>query len=482
MKKKLAVFRLWFEGNAFSPVPTGRAEFAAREWMKGETALIAARGTATELAAVVEFADTHPDWEVTVLRCASANPGGPIEDAVFDALRAEIASDLAGTRWDAVYLSLHGAAITRSRLAPDLDLARLVRDAVGTVPVAASFDLHANLSPEMANLVDVASGYRTYPHLDMRETAARVLGLLERTVAGELRPVGAIRNTGRLLGSFNMRTDAGPMAALEALARGREATPVLDVSVFGGFPYADTPDCGASVMVYADGSRPAAGETAAELANAICARAAEFAPVLVAPEAGIGQALESPPGLVAVTDPADNPYSGGAADTPGLFAALLRRAPRVPAAFAYFCDPEVVDTAWRAGVGTHLSLLLGGKRSATFGRSVEVDADVVRLTRGEFRNVGPMERGLAVTLGRTAVLNARGIQVVVTERIGPANDPAFFALHGIDLARTRLLCVKAKNHFRAAFRDRCAAIIDVDCPGPAAADLRKLPFRNARPG
>ena len=481
MKKKLAVFRLWFEGNAFSLAPADRAAFEQREWAKGEAALAAARGTATELAAVAEFAANRPEWEVTCLRCASANPGGPIDDSVFDALREELAADLGGTRWDAVYLSLHGAAITRSRLAPDLDLVRLIRSAVGTVPIAASFDLHANLNPEMAKLVDVASGYRTYPHVDMRETAARVLALLERTVAGEIRPVGAIRNTGRLLGSFNMRTDAGPMAALQALARGRETAPVLDVSVFGGFPYADTPDCGASVMVYADASRAAAVEVAAELATAVCDRESEFAPVLVAPAAAISQALESPPGLVAVTDPADNPYSGGAADTPGLFAALIRRAPRVPAVFAYFCDPEVVDTAWRAGVGTHLNLLLGGKRSKAFGRGVEIEADVARLTRGEFRNAGPMEHGLAVSLGRTAVLNARGLQVIVTERIGPANDPAFFALHGIDLARTRLLCVKAKNHFRAAFSGRCAAIIDADCPGPAAADLRTLPFRNLKP-
>jgi microcystin degradation protein MlrC len=63
----------------------------------------------------------------------------------------------------------------------------------------------------------------------------------------------------------------------------------------------------------------------------------------------------------------------------------------------------------------------------------------------------------------------------------PANDPAFFALHGVDLARTRLLAVKAKNHFRAAFQGRCTTIVDVDCPGPAAADLRTLPFRNLKP-
>jgi microcystin degradation protein MlrC len=72
------------------------------------------------------------------------------------------------------------------------------------------------------------------------------------------------------------------------------------------------------------------------------------------------------------------------------------------------------------------------------------------------------------------VLDVGGIAVVVTTHCGPANDPAFFAAHGIDLAATRLLCVKAKNHFRAAFAGRCAAIIDVDCPGPAMADVERL--------
>jgi microcystin degradation protein MlrC len=481
MTKKLAVARFWFEGNAFSPLATDAAAFQGREWAKGDAALAAARGAAIELAAVAEFADARPDWAVTVLRCASANPGGPIEDTVFEGLRDELIADLAAGGWDAVYLSLHGAAITRQRPAPELELVRAVRGAVGAVPIAASFDLHANLNPALAGLLDFATGYRTYPHVDMHETAARALRQLERIVAGELRPVGEIVNTGCLLGSFNMRTDAGPMAALQAAARAHEADPLLDASVFGGFPYADTPDCGASVMVYADGNRAVAAEAARELAAEVRARAPEFVPALVPPAEGLRLALAAPAGLVAVTDPADNPYSGGAADTPTLFRALIRLALRAPTVFAYFCDPDVVDTAWRAGVGTHLRLMLGGKRTAAFGAPVEVDADVLRLTRGEFRNTGPMERGLAVAAGRTAVLGVRDIQVIVTERVVPANDPAFFALHGVDLARTRLLAVKAKNHFGAAFQGRCTAIVDVDCPGPAAADLRTLPFRNVKP-
>jgi microcystin degradation protein MlrC len=131
-------------------------------------------------------------------------------------------------------------------------------------------------------------------------------------------------------------------------------------------------------------------------------------------------------------------------------------------------------------VNARLAVTLGGKRSEAFGSGVPVEVRVARLTQARFTNEGPMERGLEVDLGPSAVLDVNGIAIVVTSRIGAANDPAFFAAQGIDLAATRLLCVKAKNHFRAAFEPRCAAIIDVDCPGPASADLAALRFRHAR--
>jgi microcystin degradation protein MlrC len=39
--------------------------------------------------------------------------------------------------------------------------------------------------------------------------------------------------------------------------------------------------------------------------------------------------------------------------------------------------------------------------------------------------------------------------------------------------------VKAKNHFRAAFAPLCAAIVEVDTPGPAGIDLASMPYRHA---
>ena len=486
---RLAVARLWFEGNRFSPHPTRLADFARREWRRGSEALEAAADTATELAAVVDAVRADPRLELRVSRCASASPGGPIEEGVFAGWLDEVLADLARWRPDAVYLSLHGAAITTARDAPERDLLAAVRQAVRGVPVAASFDLHANLNPAIAGLIDFGTGYRTYPHVDMRETAARALAALGAMTRGGPRPRGVIVPVRRVLPSFNMRSDTEPMTSLLATARAAETGDVLDVSLFGGFPYADTADTGASVMVWSAASGAPPEAVARPLAQAMASRAGEFRPVLRSADDGLREALSAPDGLVAVTDPADNPLSGGAADTPGLFAALLaqRQDPGSPVhalaagavAFAFFADPSVVAHARAAGVGATLATTLGATTGTAFGAPVPVRARVLRFTDGRFVNTGPMERGSVVTLGSTVVLDVAGLQVVVTESVGAANDPAFFALHGIGLGSTRLLCVKAKNHFRAAFQPLCRAIVDVDCPGPAAADLRSLPFRRA---
>jgi microcystin degradation protein MlrC len=109
---------------------------------------------------------------------------------------------------------------------------------------------------------------------------------------------------------------------------------------------------------------------------------------------------------------------------------------------------------------------------------VPLEAEVERVTDGRFRNSGPMEKGLEVNLGRTAVLRAGTLRVIVTSSCQSPNDLEYFRLHGIDLAEVDLVCAKAKNHFRAAFSPQLSAIIDVDTVGPASAHLARLPWRH----
>ena len=179
----------------------------------------------------------------------------------------------------------------------------------------------------------------------------------------------------------------------------------------------------------------------------------------------------------AIVEPSDNPLSGGVGDTTGLLRALVDL--DVPAVFAFLWDPAL---AARCEPGKRMHAQLGGRFSPTWGPPVELEADVERVTDGRFRNAGPMERGLAVNLGRTALLRARNVQVIVTSSCQAPNDPEYFRLHGIDVAKVELVCAKAKNHFRAAFGALFDPIVEVDTPGPAAVDLRTLPFRHVPPG
>lgn len=490
MRKRLAVARLWFEGNAFCPLPADRAAFEAYEWQAGPDVLANMSGTATELGAVARFARERPDWEVVVLRCAAALPAGPITEPVYQALSSEILESLSGGReqgeWDAVYLSLHGAAITSERETPELDLARQIRQLLPQAALGASFDLHGNMSPAWADVLDMASVYRTHPHVDMTETAQRVLDGLVRCVETGFRTRRVLLNEKVILPSINMRTNAGPMRELEETARALSGGAILDVSVFGGFPYADTEHTGAAVFVISDAEHDTDGALAQKAARIAMDRIHELAPAfrvsLPSAEEALAQALAiMEPGLIAVTDSADNPLSGGAGDTPELFRRMLEAQPQVSTVFASFADPRVVESAQHARTGQTIEVQLGARHGRQFGAPVTITATVERLTDGRFVNTGPMHHGVERRCGATALLRIAGLpdaRVIVTERVVAADDPAFYELHGIDLSALRLLCVKAKNHFRAAFAQRCVAIVDCDAPGPACLDLARLPFRH----
>jgi microcystin degradation protein MlrC len=474
-KKRLAVARLWHEGNSFTPLPTRLADFERREWFEGNEGLTRYRGTGTELGAVVAFDDAHPDWDITVLRCASAPPGGPVEDALYERIVADMLRGLEGQQWDAIYLSLHGALVTESEPQADLMLIRRVRAVIGGTPLGVSFDLHANISPDLPQLVDFASGYKTHPHVDMDATAARVLAELERLVAGGAKLAGAVTKLPVLLHSFNMRTAAGPMAETVNEAKVATQGAVKDITVFGGFVWGDSPDAGASILSWAE-TATAAKTAADDIAGRLYARRAQFRTTLPTPGEGLQAALQKT-GLVCVVEPSDNPLSGGIGDTTGLLRALLEMKVKGEAVFAFLYDPALVQSAKAAGIRATIAVKLGGRIAPHFGAPVEAKAEVVALTDGRFVNEGPFETGMPVDLGETAVLKTGNVKVIVTSSCQAGIDPAYFRLHGIDLEKTRLIAAKAKNHFRAAFVERAAIIVDVDTPGPAALDLSVLPFR-----
>ncbi len=483
-KRRLAIARVWYEANSFAPLHTGLAEFKAREWASGDAARAFYAGTATEIGGALAVESAYPAWEFHYLHCASAPPGGLVEAAAAAEIARLILAGLAGQAWDAVYLSLHGAMAAVDDPTPELHLLQQVRGAIGDTPLGASFDLHANLGADVVKLLDATSGYHTYPHVDMHLAAQRTLDMLLAKAEGRSTPRIAIGKLPAILPSFNMRTDDGPMAEMQRLADGWRRRPgMLDVTLYGGFAYGDSPFAGPSVVAASDGGSALAQQAVAALLGDLAARRDRFYVALPDPAEGLRRALAAGgDGPAIVLDPADNPLSGGIGDTPALFRALLETDAPPRTVFAFFWDPPLVDLCHRQGVGALIRARLGGRVTGDFGGPVDVEAKVLKLTDGRFRNEGPYEHALPADVGRTALLQVGGIQLIVTARCQTPNDPAYFRLHGIDPERLDLLCVKAKNHFRAAFRGMARCLVDIDAPGPAAAELAHYRYEYAPAG
>ena len=496
--KQIAVARLWFEGNSFCPRPTTFADFEAREWHDARTAPDYYRGSQTEMGGVIDWVERHQGAVQThILRCAAAAPGGPIEPGTYlrikDAILIELTHLHSLRHLDGVYLSLHGAMVAQDNPRADYHLVKRVRSIVGPAcPIAVSFDLHANLDPELADLVDIIVGYKTYPHIDMAETACKALDILHGTMHHLVQPVSTITSAQLVLPSHLMATSKGPMAELEHLAHElTEAEQLLDITPFGGFAYADTPVTSASVSVCIDAGKrqhahAVARQVGARMVEEFRQRTQAFLPKLPDAEQGLAQALallQEQDGCVAILDPADNPLSGGAGDTTRLFQALLTAGLNIPTVFAFFHDPLLVARATASRVGAEIRASLGGRVTGEYGAAVPFAGRIELITDGQFVNDGPMEKGLACNVGPSVVLRSLDqpqLRVVISSQCQSPNDMAWCRMHQIDLTQTRLFCVKAKNHFRAAFLPQLLGIIDIDTPGPAMLDLAALPYRQVQ--
>src|SRR5690606_32710737 len=88
--------------------------------------------------------------------------------AISDAICEAVASGC-----DAILLDLHGAMVTESLEDGEGALMKRLRALAPGVPIAAAFDMHTNLYPEMVENADVVAGYQTYPHVDVYETGLR---------------------------------------------------------------------------------------------------------------------------------------------------------------------------------------------------------------------------------------------------------------------------------------------------------------------
>jgi microcystin degradation protein MlrC len=473
----VAILGFSIECNRFAPVAT-RADFLADTYLEGEAILAEARSSfprmLPETPGFVAAMDASGPWHPVGIALAMAGPNGPVEHVFFAELVDTIERRLkAALPVDAVYICAHGAGLTTAEDDPDGALFARVREIVGpAVPIAATLDLHANVSDRMVGSVDAFIAYRTNPHLDMRERGAEAAAAV-REMLGGARPERALVRLPIVPPTVTLLTAAGPYAEMIDLGqrRLREMTPeIMNVSVMGGFAFADVAQCGLCVVVAARHDRRAAAALAGEIAACGWANRGRFRVALTPLDKAVERALAAArdPSLpaLAFADVADNPGGGGRGNTVFLLRAFYE-AGVDGALFGIFYDPDLAAEAHRQGLGAQFEARFNRSATTKFSEPWQAPARIVALTDGNCVGRRGVYAGMRLALGPCATLRIGGITVVVVSHRVQCADPVFFEMMGLEIGRARAVAVKSRGHFRGGFDEFFGPgqIVEVDLPG-----------------
>ncbi|CAB3830637.1 MULTISPECIES: M81 family metallopeptidase [Achromobacter] len=472
------------ETNTFSPVPTPLARFfrGNPEILAGERAIRAYENTDSGLGGYIEVA-RRVGAEIVVPVAAESWPSGPTSAETHELLCKLVLDEVAKGGYDAILLDLHGAMVAEGVEDAEGDLLRRLRELDPKTPVAVTLDMHANIYADIVENATVISGFHTYPHVDIREAGVRAANVIVRTLRGEIKPVMTWAGKPMLPHVMCQGTHAEPNKSLQERCRQLEADGVLAASVFVGFPHADIREAGLSAVVCTDANLAQAEQYRDELLERAWNDRAKwvFHPEPLAPTIARAKTIEQGP--VVLLDHFDNTGSGGTMDTTAVLAEVLRQE-LDNVVFYAICDPQAAREAATAGVGSTITLPLGGKVDMPAiqraGEPLTVTGRVKLVFDGVYLNRGPMYRGVRNDTGLTVVIDTGRVEIVVVSRHQEPFDINCLLSAGIDPLQKRYVVLKSRVHWRAGFSAMATEIIECSGVGVTTSDYSQLDFQHVR--
>jgi microcystin degradation protein MlrC len=475
------------ETNTFAPSRADYDKFLqGGGWpalAEGEAIFPAVHNVNVSASGFIE-AGREAGWDLVPTVWAAASPSAHVTEDAYERIAGAILDrvKVAGAP-DAVYLDLHGAMLAEHLDDGEGELLARIRRVVGEgVPLVASLDLHGNVTPQMVEMADALVAFRTYPHVDMAETGRRSAAYLARMLAGE-HHAKAFRQLPFLIPIAWQSTLMEPCQSLYAELAAMEGDAVPTLSFLPGFPAADFPDCGPSVIAYG-ATQEDADRAADRFAALVAARESAFAGEVLTPDEGVKRAMAIAAvggGPVTIADTQDNPGAGGNSDTTGMLRALIANDAR-RAAIGLIVDPEAARIVHQAGVGAAVTLALGGKSNIPGDVPYEGTFTVEALSDGKLVASGPFYGGSRLNLGQSACLRIGDVRVVLASRKTQMADQEMFRFVGIEPRDMAVLIVKSSVHFRADFTAISLSILTCSAPGPMPVSPASLPWTRLRPG
>jgi microcystin degradation protein MlrC len=457
----IAIAGLHIESCTFSPLLTKGDDFSVQ------------RGD--DLAQNYKFLASFSDVTFVPLVRARAIPGGPVERSFYENIKEEILYGLSKQKWDGVFLPMHGAVNVDGLDDAEGDLLEAIRNVVGKdCIIAASYDLHGNVSEKVVKNLDILSAYRTAPHVDWYETLERTCNILVNSLRTGQRPYLSYISVPILLPGEQTSTEWEPASSLYSLIpKIIQEKNLIDASILIGYIWADEPRSSASVIAIGTDKKNVR-DSAVFLAERVWNSRHEFK---FGTQAGsvdecIKLGVESPYRPVFISDSGDNPTAGGVGDVTYVLEKLISQKIS-DAVYASITDSEAIFECEKIGEGLDISLNIGGKLDYVHSKPLNVRGKILKIK--EAPSLLSEDKN-NVKQNKIVVLDVQGIKVIITKYRTPFHYISDFEQLDINPNDHKIVVVKI-GYLEPELQRAAAQSFLALSPGAVNQDILALPFK-----
>lgn len=299
-------------------------------------------------------------FEIVPSIYANALPSATVERHIYEYYKEQIMDTVrANPDVDGIYIYVHGSMEVDGIGSGELQLVKEIRQIVSRdCLIAFTMDLHANITNELGQYVDIICGYKTAPHTDQPESQVRAATALTYCLQNGIKPYTYVQKIPMLVKGDTMLTRQEPLRSLEAeTALLEEREDIFGANLFFGHCWIDAPNTSASAVVSA-ADPDTARQIAKDLANKLWSTRKEYRFRIEAelPEECVRRAIAGEEKRIFITDSGDNTTAGAEGTSEDILRLFLNVKPSKKTCVAGITDLEIVETLWNKKDGENVNV------------------------------------------------------------------------------------------------------------------------------
>ena len=358
---------------------------------------------------------------------ANALPSATVERHIYEYYKEQIMDTVrANPDADGIYIYVHGSMEVDEIGSGELQLVKEIRQIVSReCLIAFTMDLHANITNELGQYVDIICGYKTAPHTDQPESQVRAATALTYCLQNGIKPHTYVQKIPMLVKGDTMLTRQEPLRSLEAetvLLEERED--IFGANLFFGHCWIDAPNTSASAVVSA-ADPDTARQIAKDLANKLWNTRREYRFRIEAelPEECVRRAIAGEEKRIFITDSGDNTTAGAEGTSEDILKLFLNARPGKKTCVAGITDLEIVETLWKKKDGETVSVEKLG-------------------CQGTIKAHGEILGWAKEIIGRSLTISFDNVDAVFTEKRSAFIEKGNFDKANVDLLEYEIVVVK----------------------------------------